>query len=70
MHPLQVYIGHYGADENLNEDNEVVHADPETIHASWVGSDHESGIIHFMVSVGSYPEDTSATNGYIGKYYM
>ena len=63
---LQVYIGFYGADEFVNDDGEVIQEDPELLHASWKGYDHESGILHFMVAVGKYPGDTSVTQGFIG----
>ena len=62
-----MYIGHYGADEYLNDNNEVIQSDPENIHASWIGYDHESGILNFMVAVGKFPGDSSVTGGFIGE---
>lgn len=62
-----MFIGFYGADENLNDDDEVIHADPEVIHASWQGYDHQSGIVSFMVGVGRFPGDASVTGGFIGE---
>ena len=62
-----MFVGFYGADESLNDDEEVIQADPDIVHASWQGYDHESGVLSFMVAVGKYPGDTSVTNGFIGE---
>ena len=61
-----MFIGLYGADEDLNDDDEAIATDPDMVHASWMGYDHESGIIKFLVGVGKFPGDTSVTGGFIG----
>jgi hypothetical protein len=48
-----VFIGFYSADENLNDDNEVIHADPENVHASWKSYDHKNCIC--VISLALYP---------------
>ena len=51
---MQVYIGSFGADEDLNDDNEIIQEDHYGIQASWIGYDHESGIIKFLIAVGTF----------------
>ena len=48
-----MYIGPFGAEEALNEDGEVIHDDQQGITASWLGFDHESGIVNYLLAVGS-----------------
>ena len=64
---VQVYIGVYGADEDLNDEDEAMVTDPDMLHASWKGFDHESGITQFNVAVGRYPGDTCVTKEFLGN---
>ena len=50
---FQLYIGSFGADEALNEFGEVIHDDQNGITASWLGFDHESGIVKYLLAVGT-----------------
>ena len=50
---LKVYIGPFGAEEALNEDGEVIHDDQLGITASWLGFDYESGIVKYLIAVGT-----------------
>ena len=43
----------FGPDESVNEDGEIIHDDHYGIPASWVGYDHESGIVRYLVAVGT-----------------
>ena len=42
----------------------MIHADHSGIQASWLGMDHESGILSYHVSVGKSPGDSSVTGGF------
>ena len=49
----QLFVGMFGADEPLNEDGEVIHDDHYGIPVSWTGYDHESGVIKYLLAVGT-----------------
>ena len=55
----------YGAEEDVNENGEVILAKQDSVHASWDGYDYESGIVAYLVGIGISVGDTSVTNGFI-----
>ncbi|KAK3094096.1 hypothetical protein FSP39_024081 [Pinctada imbricata] len=61
----QVHIGLADEDEEVNENGQVEHPDPDGITVSWNGFDQESKISSFYVAVGTSPGDTSVTGQYI-----
>ena len=54
-------------EENLDPDDEiptVLTADPESLQASWYGRDFESGILNYMVAIGTTEGGDDITGGF------
>ena len=64
---FQLYIGMFGPEESLNDDGEIIHDDHYGIPASWVGYDHESGIVRYLLAVGT-SEGTYSIRPHIHVY--
>ncbi|XP_013394005.1 uncharacterized protein LOC106161555, partial [Lingula anatina] len=61
----EVHIGLFEEEEELDEQNRVLHVDSNGIEVSWLGHDGESGIIRYLVGVGVKPGDVSVTKQFI-----
>ena len=62
----QVKIGAFEGEENLDIADPVatvLAADPSVLQFSWAGRDSESGVMEYMVGVGTAPDDASLTPG-------
>lgn len=65
----QVTIGTEKNQEDLNDDGQVMHLDPNGIPVNWLSYDHESGVITQFIAIGTSEGDVSITNGFreVGK---
>ena len=61
---FQVVVGIEGYEEELDNNGNVLHADPNGIMAYWFGADDESGIVAYEVAIGRSPLATDVTSGW------